>query len=78
MLGRDYIEHTTVKLRNRLATEKVNNRGKIRWNFEKIGALAVAADELDADLKQIRDLYRRHDKRVHEEHDVEEVEEDDE
>ena len=66
------------KLRNRLATEKVNNRGKIRWNFEKIGALAVAADELDADLKEIRALYRHLDGRVHDEHDVEEVEGDDE
>jgi len=66
------------KLRNCLATEKVNNRGKIRWNFEKIGAMAVEAAELDADLKQIRALYRRHDGRVLDEHDVEEVGEDDE
>ena len=36
--------------RNRMATAKVQNRTKIRWNFEPIGQFALQAEELTEEL----------------------------
>ena len=50
--------------RNRMATAKVQNRTKIRWNFEPIKQFALQAEELPEELKEIRNLYRPHDGNV--------------